>query len=116
RQGKDEGKPRFDRELDCRYEVGPVSTLFPASVLVTPVKLRGKDGRRYTIKSLGRDYSSRWAETLAGLHNIIPYVRWTPRDLLAEFSSDGRAYHYKWELSLRAEYRKKPVGILLAHV
>lgn len=85
------------------------------SVISSPVKLKGRDGREYSAHPLTKLYASAHAASLAAIHKLIPYVGPKPGPLLADRDVDGQQFPYKWEISLAIEHRGRPIGFLMAY-
>jgi ribosomal protein S18 acetylase RimI-like enzyme len=68
-------------------------------LLDTPLHIVCPSGDLISISTLDRDTAQRHAARLVSIHNLIPFVRWTERDLLAD-QIGTRIFYHKWDLSL----------------
>lgn len=74
------------------------------------------DGRRIEIVRLTKAYARRQRDHLLALHNLIPYVEWSEHDLMADSGPDGRPFWGRWQMSLVARVRGRPVGLLVTYL
>src|SRR4051812_29619581 len=68
------------------------------------------------VSALDYDVAKKHATTLTSIHDLIPFVQWTPDDLLSDHIGT-RVFHHKWKLSiLLTRDPGEPVGFLVSYL
>lgn len=68
----------------------------------------------YVIYQLDKKTAFAHAKTIARLADLIPLVRYTEKEILAE-SKPGRTFHGKWEHSLIVFDQDNPIAIIISY-